>query len=161
MVDRCINVDRSFFTKKGPCSLNSPKREDPPGPPWSQRRTGAVSGLNWNNDGLVFDVIKLFLHEFWKMYTALGFEPTPFRPWVFPLTTRPGQVFTASVFGNHSTRLLPLPERTRRTGLSRTWRSRQSGSRSSFRSSPSVRGTPDERRPISAPSWCSRLESSE
>ena len=53
-------------------------------------------------------------------YTALGFEPTPFRPWVFPLTTRPGQVFTASVFGNHSTRLLPLPERTRRTGLSRT-----------------------------------------
>ena len=94
-------------------------------------------------------------------YTALGFEPTPFRPWVFPLTTRPGQVFTASVFGNHSTRLLPLPERTRRTGLSRTWRSRQSGSRSSFRFSPSVRGTPDERKPISAPSWCSRLESSE
>lgn len=31
------------FTLKGPCSANSPNNDEPPGPPWSHNRTGALS----------------------------------------------------------------------------------------------------------------------
>ena len=35
----------SDFTLNGPCSLNNPNKDDPPGPPWSHNKTGLVSGL--------------------------------------------------------------------------------------------------------------------
>ena len=36
---------RSLSTMIGPFSTKRPNREEPPGPPWSQRTTGWVSGL--------------------------------------------------------------------------------------------------------------------
>ena len=52
-VDLCANVVKSFLTMNGPCSLKRPKREEPPGPPWSQRSTGAVSELYWSKKAVI------------------------------------------------------------------------------------------------------------